>query len=53
MLKMVDRYLTDEQRAIQDLAHEFAVKEVRPIAMELDHKTSWSRSATTWATPRA
>jgi len=38
MLKMVDRYLTDEQKAIQDLAHEFAVNEIRPIAMELDHQ---------------
>jgi alkylation response protein AidB-like acyl-CoA dehydrogenase len=44
MLKMVDRYLTDEQRAIQDLAHEFAVKEIRPIAMELDHKTDPAES---------
>ena len=39
MPSLVDFYLTDEQRAIQDLAHDFAKKEIRPIAMELDHKT--------------
>jgi alkylation response protein AidB-like acyl-CoA dehydrogenase len=34
---MIDGELTDEQIAIQELAHRFAEKEIRPIAMELDH----------------
>lgn len=33
---MVDFTLTDEQRAIQKLAHEFAVKEIAPVAAEYD-----------------
>lgn len=33
---MVDFRLTDEQRAIQKLAHEFAVKEIVPVAAEYD-----------------
>jgi acyl-CoA dehydrogenase len=32
-----DQFLTEEQIAIQELAHEFAEKEIRPIAMKLDH----------------
>ena len=32
-----DEFLTEEQIAIQELAHEFAEKEIRPIAMKLDH----------------
>ena len=32
-----DQFLTEEQVAIQQLAHEFADKEIRPIAMKLDH----------------
>ncbi|MCS6805309.1 MAG: acyl-CoA dehydrogenase family protein [Acidobacteriota bacterium] len=33
---MVDFRLTDEQQAIQKLAHEFAVKEIVPVAAEYD-----------------
>lgn len=33
---MLDFDLTEEQRAFQRLAREFAVREIRPIAMELD-----------------
>jgi alkylation response protein AidB-like acyl-CoA dehydrogenase len=32
-----DQFLTEEQIAIQELAHEFAEKEIRPAAMKLDH----------------
>lgn len=32
-----DQFLTEEQVAIQELAHEFAEKEIRPVAMKLDH----------------
>ncbi|MCC7485120.1 MAG: acyl-CoA/acyl-ACP dehydrogenase [Burkholderiales bacterium] len=32
-----DQFLTREQIAIQQLAHEFARNEIRPIAMKLDH----------------
>jgi alkylation response protein AidB-like acyl-CoA dehydrogenase len=39
MGSFVDRSLTDEQIAIQDMAHEFAKNEIRPIAMNLDHET--------------
>ena len=28
--------LTDEQKAIQELAHEFAEKEIRPVAARYD-----------------
>lgn len=34
-----DPFLTEEQVKLQELAHEFAEKEIRPIAMELDHKS--------------
>jgi alkylation response protein AidB-like acyl-CoA dehydrogenase len=33
---MIDFTLTDEQKAIQELAHTFAEEEIRPIAAELD-----------------
>jgi len=33
---MLDFSLTDEQRALQDLAHDFAQKQIAPIALELD-----------------
>ena len=44
MPSLVDLYLTEEQRAIQELAHDFAENEIRPIAMELDHKTDPAES---------
>lgn len=34
---MIDEMLSEEQIAIQQLAHDFAEKEIRPIAMKLDH----------------
>jgi len=33
---MVDFSLTDEQKDLRDLAHDFAKKEIRPVAWELD-----------------
>ncbi len=39
MPSVIDGFLTEEQIKIQKLAHEVAEKEIRPIAMELDHKT--------------
>ncbi len=33
---MVDFTLTDEQKDLRDLAHDFAEKEIRPVAWELD-----------------
>ena len=33
---MLDYSLSDEQKAIQQVAHEFAEKEIRPIAAEYD-----------------
>ena len=33
----MDFALTEEQRALQELARDFAEKEVRPVAMERDH----------------
>jgi acyl-CoA dehydrogenase len=32
--------LTDEQKALRDLAHEFAVKESRPVAAEYNEHQS-------------
>ena len=38
---MVDFTLTDEQRALRDMAHDFAVKEIRPKAWEYDRDGAW------------
>ncbi len=35
---MIDFSLTDEQRAIQELAHDFARREIRPVAAEYDER---------------
>lgn len=42
---VIDAQFTQEEIALQKLAHEFAVKEIHPIAMELDHQTDPARSA--------
>ncbi|MFC1491071.1 acyl-CoA dehydrogenase family protein, partial [Nitrospinota bacterium] len=42
---MVDFQLTEQQMALQRLAYEFAEKEVRPIAMDLDHDPDPAKSA--------
>ena len=33
---MVDFTLTDEQKNLREMAHDFAVKEIRPVAWEYD-----------------
>jgi acyl-CoA dehydrogenase len=33
---MIDFPLSDEQKALRELAHDFAVKEIRPVAWEYD-----------------
>ena len=38
---MVDFTLTDEQRNIRDMAHDFAEKEIRPVAWEYDSDATW------------
>jgi acyl-CoA dehydrogenase len=38
---MVDFTLTDEQKALRDLAHDFAEREMRPVAAEHDRDSSW------------
>ncbi|MFC1491715.1 acyl-CoA dehydrogenase family protein [Nitrospinota bacterium] len=42
---MVDYRLTEEQVALQKMTHEFAEREVRPIAMEIDHDPDPAKSA--------
>ena len=32
---MIDFTLTDEQRNLREMAHDFAVKEIRPVAWDL------------------
>ncbi|MBA3359193.1 MAG: acyl-CoA dehydrogenase family protein, partial [Thermoleophilaceae bacterium] len=38
---MVDFTLTDEQKDIRDLAHDFSEKEIRPVAWEYDKDSTW------------
>jgi acyl-CoA dehydrogenase len=38
---VVDFTLTDEQKALRELAHDFAEKEIRPVAWEHDKDGSW------------
>ena len=38
---MVDFTLTDEQKALREMAHDFAVKEIRPVAWEYDRDSTW------------
>jgi len=38
---VVDFTLTDEQRALREMAHDFAVKEIRPKAWEYDRDGAW------------
>jgi acyl-CoA dehydrogenase len=38
---MVDFTLTDEQRNLREMAHDFAVKEIRPVAWEYDRDGTW------------
>jgi acyl-CoA dehydrogenase len=38
---MVDFTLTEDQRNIRELAHDFAQKEIRPVAWEYDRDATW------------
>ncbi len=38
---MVDFTLTDEQKALREMAHDFAEKEIRPVAWEYDEDGTW------------
>ena len=38
---MIDFTLTDEQLAVRELAHDFAEKEMRPVAWEYDRDGTW------------
>jgi acyl-CoA dehydrogenase len=38
---VVDFTLTDEQKALRELAHDFASKEIRPVAWEYDRDGTW------------
>jgi acyl-CoA dehydrogenase len=38
---VVDFTLTDEQKDIRDLAHDFSEKEIRPVAWEYDRDSTW------------
>jgi acyl-CoA dehydrogenase len=38
---MVDFTLTDEQKDIKELAHDFAAKEIRPVAWDYDRDSVW------------
>ncbi len=38
---MVDFTLTDEQKNLRELAHDFAEKEIRPVAWEYDKQGTW------------
>jgi acyl-CoA dehydrogenase len=41
---MVDFTLTDEQIALREMAHDFAEKEIRPVAWEYDRDSTWPQA---------
>src|SRR3954466_5340685 len=41
---MVDFTLTDEQLALREMAHDFAEKEIRPVAWEYDRDSTWPQA---------
>jgi acyl-CoA dehydrogenase len=41
---VVDFTLTDEQKALRELAHDFATKEIRPVAWEYDKDGTWPQA---------
>ncbi len=46
---MVDFTLSDEQLALRELAHEFATKEIRPVAWEYDRESTFPQRLITQA----
>jgi acyl-CoA dehydrogenase len=43
---MLDFTLTEQQRNIRELAHDFAEKEIRPVAWEYDRDATWPQEIT-------
>jgi acyl-CoA dehydrogenase len=41
---MIDFSLTDEQKALRELAHDFAEKEIRPVAWDYDRESTWPQA---------
>ena len=41
---MIDFSLTDEQKSLRELAHDFAAKEIRPVAWEYDRDSTWPQA---------
>ena len=41
---MIDLSLTEEQEALRELAHDFAAKEIRPVAWEYDRDGTWPQA---------
>jgi acyl-CoA dehydrogenase len=41
---MIDFSLTDEQKSLRELAHDFAAKEIRPVAWEYDRNSTWPQA---------
>jgi acyl-CoA dehydrogenase len=41
---MIDFSLTDEQKALRELAHDFAEREIRPVAWEYDRDSTWPQA---------
>ena len=41
---MVDFTLTDEQKQVRELAHDFAEKEIRPVAWDYDRDATWPQA---------
>jgi acyl-CoA dehydrogenase len=41
---VVDFTLTDEQNALREMAHDFAEKEIRPVAWEYDRDSTWPQA---------
>jgi acyl-CoA dehydrogenase len=41
---MIDLSLTDEQKSLRELAHDFAEKEIRPVAWEYDRESTWPQA---------
>src|SRR5207245_5546393 len=39
--EMVDFTLTEEQQNLREMAHDFAVKEIRPVAWDYDRDGTW------------
>jgi len=38
---LVDFTLTDEQKDIREMAHDFATKEIRPVAWDYNRDATW------------